>query len=198
MKSDKLSLSISATRPGTAEIADLLKELRETRSLGSLERLARKASELHPEKPEFHLILGTALHNQGRAREAEQAYAACLRIDPQNLRALINLGSLQISAGQPAAGLAAINGALHLDPDNVQARLHKGRGLGLLGKPDEALEVFEELAREKPNDASVIKAQALCHMQIGHKTKAAELLARALELRPDDPDLKSAMKQVAS
>ena len=198
MKSDKLSLSVSATRPGTAVIAELLKELRETNSLQSLEKLARKAIELHPEQPEFHMILGTALHNQGKAKAAEQAYAACLRIDPQNIRALINLGSLQISAGQPAAGLAAINGALHLDPGNVEARVHKGRGLGILGKPDEALDVFEVLCKERPNDVNVLKGQALCHMQIGHKTKAAELLARAIELEPDDAGLRAAMKQVAS
>jgi len=198
MKSDKLNLSFSAKRPGTAEIAELLKQLRETRSLQSMENLARKAAELHPDRPEFHMVLGTALHNQGKARAAEQAYGACLRIDPKNVRALINLGSLQISAGQPAAGLAAINAALHLDPGNVEARLNKGRGLGILGKPDEALRVFEELSAERPDDVNVIKAQALCHMQIGHKTRAAELLSRALELAPGDPELRAAMKQVAS
>jgi len=198
MKSDKFSLSVTAKRPGTAEIAELLKVLRETKDLQSLENLARKAAELRPDQPEFHMILGTALHTQGKAKAAEQAYAACLRLDPKNIRALTNLGSLQISAGQPAAGLAAINGALHLDPGNIEARIHKGRGLGILGKPDEALEVFEELSGERPDDANILKSQALCHMQIGHKTKAAELLARAIELNPDDPDLKAAMKQVAS
>ncbi len=198
MKSDKLNLSFSAKRPGTAEIAELLKQLRETRTWQSMENLARKAAELHPHQPEFHMMLGTSLHNQGKARAAEQAYGACLRIDPKNVRALINLGSLQISAGQPAAGLAAIDAALHLDPGNVEARVQKGRGLGVLGKPDEALKVFDELDAEQPDNVNVITARALCHMQIGHRTRAAELLSRALELAPDDPEIRAAMKKVAS
>ena len=198
MKSDKLSISATAKLQGSAELRPLLKEFTETRSWQAMEKLARKAVRLRPDQPEFHLMLGTALHNQGKARAAEQAYAACLRIDPKNLRALINLGSLQISGGQPAAGMAAIDAALFLEPDNVDARVQKGRGFGIMDKPDEALKIFDQLSRERPDDASVIKAQALCHMDIGHKTKAAELLFRAAELAPDDKAVRNALKKVTS
>ena len=198
MKSDKLSMSGSGTRAGSQEIEDLMKQMHESRTPEAALELARRAVELRPKNPDLRLMLAITLHNQGKAQEAERAYSECLMIDAENLLALINLGSLQISSGQPAAGLKALEGALNLDPDNVQARYHKGRGLGRLGQADEALKIFDELAAEQPNKVEFIKAQALCHMDIGHKTKAAELLFRAAELAPNDKAVRNAMKKVTS
>ena len=198
MKPAKLSTSARARLMNSGDIKPLLKEFREKGNWKSMENLARKAVELRPDQAEFHLMLGTALHNQGKAMAAEQAYAACLRIDPRNMRALINLGSLQISGGQPEAGLKALEGALFLQPGNIEARIQKGRGLGIMGKPDEALKIFDELSSNFPNSVAVLKAQAVCHMDIGHKTKAAELLFRAAELAPDDTSIQATLKKVAS
>ena len=198
MKSDKLSMSGSGTRAGSQEIEDLMKQLRASKTPEAALNLARRAVELRPKNPDLRLMLAITLHNQGKAYEAERAYSECLLLDAGNVLALTNLGSLQISGGQPAAGLQALEGALHLDPDNAQARFHKGRGLGRLGKADEALKIFDELAAQQPDNVEVIKAQALCHMDIGHKTKAAELLFRAAELAPDDKAVRNALKKVTS
>ncbi len=198
MKSDKLSMSGSGTRAGSQEIEDLMRKMQASRTPEAALKLARRAVELRPKNPDLRLMLAITLHNQGKAREAERAYAECLMIDAENLIALINLGSLQISSGQPAAGLKALEGALHLDPDNARARFHKGRGLGRMDRADEALKIFDDLAAEEPDNVEYIKAQALCLMDIGHKTKAAELLFRAAELAPDDKAIQNAMKKVTS
>lgn len=198
MKSDKFSMSGSGTRAGSQEIEDLMKQMHASRSPEAALKLARRAVELRPKNPDLRLMLAVTLHNQGKAREAERAYGECLMLDAENLLALINLGSLQISAGQPAAGLKALEGALHLDPDNTQALYHKGRGLGRLDRADEALKIFDDLAAREPDNVEFLKAQALCHMDIGHKTKAAELLFRAAELAPDDKAVRNAMKKVTS
>lgn len=198
MKSDKLSTSGSGTRAGSQEIEDLMKQLHASKTPEAALTLARRAVELRPKNPDLRLMLAITLHNQGKAQEAERAYAECLMLDAENVRALVNLGNLQISGGQPAIALKALDGALHLEPDNTEALFHKGRALGRLEKADEALQIFEKLAALQPDNVEVIKAQALCHMDIGHKTKAAELLFRAAELAPDDKAVSNALKKVTS
>jgi Tfp pilus assembly protein PilF len=103
MTTNKISTSATAHKPATGEIEQLMQKMQQTRSPADAEALARKAVSLKPERAELHLALATALHMQGKASEAEAAYGECLKRDRKNVRALINLGSLQIDGGQPAA-----------------------------------------------------------------------------------------------
>lgn len=198
MTTNKISTSATAHKPATGEIEQLMQKMQQTRSPADAEALARKAVSLKPERAELHLALATALHMQGKAREAEAAYGECLKRDRKNVRALINLGSLQVDGGQPAAAIKALDGALHLSPDNAEALFHKGRGLGRMGKAGEALQIFDELAKKQPGNVEVLKFLALCHMDIGHKTEAAKVLSRAAELAPDDKAIQSAMQNLSN
>ncbi len=198
MSSEKLTMSAKATRTGSAEIEKLMQELQAAKTPENALKLARKAVELRPKNPDLRLMLAITLHNLGMAGEAEREYGECLMLDMTNLRALINLGSLQISGGQPQAGLKALDGALHLDPDNAEALEQKGRAFGIMGEPGKALKIFDQLVNRHPENVAFLKAQALCHMEIGHKTKAAEILFRAAELAPDDAVIKTTLKRVAS
>jgi tetratricopeptide (TPR) repeat protein len=198
MTTNKISTSATAHKPATGEIEQLMQKMQQTRSPADAEALARKAVSLKPERAELHLALATALHMQGKAREAEAAYGECLKRDRKNVRALINLGSLQIDGGQPAAAIKALDGALYLSPDNTEALFHKGRGLGRMGEAGEALQIFEGLAKKQPDNVDVLKLLALCHMDIGHKTEAAKVLSRASELAPDDKAIQSAMQKLSN
>lgn len=198
MTTNKISTSATAHKPATGEIEQLMQKMQQTRSPADAEALARKAVSLKPERAELHLALATALHMQGKAREAEAAYGECLKRDRKNVRALINLGSLQVDGGQPAAAIKALDGALYLSPDNAEALFHKGRGLGRMGEAGEALQIFESLAKKQPDNVDVLKFLALCHMDIGHKTEAAKVLSRAAELAPDDKAIRSAMQKLSN
>lgn len=198
MTTNKISTSATAHKPATGEIEQLIQKMQQTRSPADAEALARKAVSLKPERAELHLALATALHMQGKAREAEAAYGECLKRDRKNVRALINLGSLQVDGGQPAAAIKALDGALYLSPDNAEALFHKGRGLGRMGEAGEALQIFDELAKKQPGNVEVLKFLALCHMDIGHKTEAAKVLSRAAELAPDDKAIQSAMQKLSN
>lgn len=198
MTSDKISTSATAHRPATAEIEELTKAMLESRSPADAEKLARKALSLKPDRADLHLALATALHMQGKAKEAEKSYASCLMRDKSNLRAMINMGSLQIDGGQPAAGLKVLEGALHLSPRHPEALFHKGRALGRMGEAGEALQIFSKLAKQQPDNVDVLKYLALCHMDIGHKTEAAKVLSRAAELAPGDAVISNAMKKLAN
>lgn len=198
MTTNKISTSATAHKPATGEIEQLMQKMQQTRSPADAEALARKAVSLKPERAELHLALATALHMQGKAREAEAAYGECLKRDRKNVRALINLGSLQVDGGQPAAAIKALDGALYLSPDNAEALFHKGRGLGRMGEAGEALQIFDGLAKKQPDNVEVLKFLALCHMDIGHKTEAAKVLSRAAELAPDDKAIQSAMQKLSN
>jgi tetratricopeptide (TPR) repeat protein len=199
MTTNKISTSATAHKPATGEIEKLMQKLKQTRSPADAEALARKAVSLKPDRAELHLALATALHMQGKAREAEAAYGECLKRDRKNLSARSSTWaacrSTAASRQRPSRRSTA---RCYLSPDNTEALFHKGRGLGRMGEAGEALQIFEGLARKQPDNVDVLKFLALCQIDIGHKTEAAKVLSRAAELAPDDKAIQSAMKKLSN
>lgn len=181
-----------------AEIDELIAKMGKTRSLPEAEQLARRAIQLKPDHPGFYLALGAVLHNRGKAAEAQAAYGECLKLDKKNVRALINLGSLQVDAGHPDAGMQALDAALYLAPDHLEARFHKSRALGMMGKTGEAFEILDDLAKKMPENVPVLKVLARCHQDMGNQTEAAEVLERAARLAPNDKAIASALAKLAN
>lgn len=105
---------------------------------------------------------------------------------------------------------AKIRQQLELDMNNtdVYADFLRGRLYRLDGKYEEAMLVQQKLESEFPRNASIAYEGAVLLYEIGRKDEAAELLRRAIWLRPDwlrtektqewltaDPDLRRAVEQ---
>jgi adenylate cyclase len=102
-------------------------------------------------------------------KEADAAYALCeqaLAIDPNNVRALMNLGAKFLTLWQ--AGLSSDpkgdleradeleSKALALDPSNVGALAILGFDYGDLGEFDKSLEYFDKGIRVSPHDPYLV------------------------------------------
>jgi len=198
MTKDNTAASAAAGKPANPEVEALIAQMGQTRSLPEAEMLARKALALQPDHPGLHLSLGIILHNRGKVAAAQAAYGECLKLDRKNVRALINLGSLQVDAGHPEPGLMALEAALHLAPGHTEARFHKARAFGRMGKTGEALEILDELARKMPENVPVLKMLALCHREIGNTAEAAKVLDQAARLAPDDKAIANAIAKLAN
>ncbi len=88
----------------------------------------------------------------------------------------------------------AIDQALHIDSTLVEARFALGwyyyQGLR---EYDKAMEVFEEVREEEPNNSELYKAMALVQRRQGEWDRSIENFEKARVLDPRDPNLKNEM-----
>ena len=94
-----------------------------------------------------------------RFGEAEVSYSVALRGDLIDARIWNNIATVRLAAGDPAGALAAVEKSLAIDARSLRARFNRGKLLLLMGRPDEARELFASLAREAPGSAAGSAAQ---------------------------------------
>lgn len=142
----------------------------------------------HPDDPEAHMNLGTALAHAGRHAEAEQACATALRLRPDYYEAEILRGWSLGSLGKPAEALACLDHAAELAPDAPAAHVHRGYALNRLERFEEALAAFERAAALGPLDAHALQSKAWTLRQLGRDADSPALMVKAFELLPDTPE----------
>jgi Flp pilus assembly protein TadD len=103
----------------------------------------RKAIEIYPAFPQVHSDLGLACQRSGDLAGAEQAFLACLKVDPAFLFARLNLAELYISTGRRDEARQLIEETAALHPEAGQAHL----ALGKLYLDDGQLEQAEAACR---------------------------------------------------
>lgn len=106
-------------------------------------KMLEEARAMAPGNWEIHSTLGVALDAQGRAAEAQAAYAKALEITPDNAAVLNNLGLSQALSGQLDAALATMVRAADLPAATAQVRQNLALLLALKGEGAEA----ERMAR---------------------------------------------------
>jgi tetratricopeptide (TPR) repeat protein len=116
---------------------------------------AKRASELNPEDPWTHAVLGMSLANCKRLPEAEEAYLAALRIDPRHILALTELAEIYEDAGNVSAALTLYERGRKMGSLGDSARARYGQLLQREGRESEA----EEVLREGANDVANIRTR---------------------------------------
>lgn len=118
--------------------------------------------------------------------------------DPQPL---YFTGVMHASQGRYEDAARAFDGALRRDPANPQIMIELGAALvameGRVVSP-EALALFEEAGRQRPDDVRPLFYRALAASQGGRKADALELWPKVIALLPpDDPRLQMASMMLA-
>lgn len=136
---------------------------------------------------------------QGRANEnmlqrALEQYQEITRQDSNDLEAFLTLGRLYKVSQNSVESEKAFNAALKLDPDNEDALTGLALVYADLGDAKRAAELLKRVADKSPN-LRTLMALAGSYEQIRDYALAAETLRKALELAPDNPDLKRALAQ---
>ncbi|MDD1728451.1 MAG: tetratricopeptide repeat protein [Methanospirillum sp.] len=73
--------------------------------------------ELFPENPETWMLRGLSYSKVQKTDTAEASYRRCIALDPENHRAVHNLGSLLFAFGDKDEGLSLLERAVELSPD---------------------------------------------------------------------------------
>lgn len=89
-------------------------------------------------KPSMHGIEGERSFNEANYGLAFREFNAEIRLNPENVTALVWLGRTGIILGQFNQSIGAFQAALRVDPDNAMAMAQLARALVRVGRSDEA------------------------------------------------------------
>jgi tetratricopeptide (TPR) repeat protein len=125
---------------------------------------------------------------QGRLREAQLTVDNLLAEDPDDLRALMTLGDIQVAREQFGAAAATFTHLLELTPD---ARIAVGLYVAKTrsGEPEIAVNHLEKWNAKHPAQPLVLRVLAEHHHRAGDTDTAASYYEELLRLKPEDAQI---------
>ncbi len=118
---------------------------------------------------------------------AEALLNQCLALDPDNIRALLNLGMLASNRRAHDIAEDALRRAAALAP-NAETVSALAQTLKAMGKADEAAEAYLRVLGSIPEHAPALAGLAEVYQEKGDRLSAAELFRRAWAAQPGDID----------
>jgi tetratricopeptide (TPR) repeat protein len=152
--------------------------------------LFRQAVRVSPASARGHYNLGQALQRAGELTPALGAYQRALAIYPRYADAWYNQGAALLSLSRHAEALASYRRAVQIRPGYAKALYAVAVLVQHLEGEAAAVPAYEALLAVDPGH--VKGAQALCGLLLrqGARSRAAEVLRRALVARPEAGELR--------
>lgn len=156
------------------------------------------ASLLEQEPQNFSLLLslGDLYLEQGRFKEAQQAYLWADRVEPYHEQVLFSFGILYTQMKEYDKAAEAYEKASLLKPEDLDIRNNLGNVFLQQERLDAAEEVFAAILKHDPTYASAYYNLACVHALRQQREEAYRDLQQAFQLKPDlkkmaatDPDL---------
>ena len=136
------------------------------------------------ETPEAWIQAGGQHYAAGRLAEAEAATRAALRLAPQSVDALSNLGAILRAQRRPAEALQALDAALAIAPDAADALLNRANLLNDLQQWGKALESADRAVAAAPRNPLAHNARANALVGLKRTETAVDSFHEALHLNP--------------
>ena len=136
--------------------------------------------------------IASALERSGRFSQSALVFSDLLRREPDNAQALNYLGYMYADSGvHLQESLAMIERALALEPDNGAYLDSYGWALYRLGRLEEAEVQIRKALSVIESDATIHEHLGDILRAMGRLDEAREHWQRAIEINPDNPDLKA-------
>lgn len=151
------------------------------RYLEALKRL-QEATELDPNRAEYHMFVGWVANEAGQVAQAKRALNTALALDQGLADAYWQRGVLSLRQGGPGDAIVDIKRALELKPSRHEAHADLAQAYYQMGKMSEASSHWEKaLAADGDNPTWLFRYGKLLHSQ--HRTnEAASALEKAIAL----------------
>lgn len=181
-----LELAVAAAPQDVLVASTLAAEKLRQKDAKGAEDVLKQAALSSPKSPDVAVLLGVLHAALGRAAEAEQDLKRALEFDPKHLAALVNLGTLQSRQGRKQEAEQNIKLASLLPAD--AAKPLYGAYLFQEGRRDEAIQEFERLVRENPEERGFRTRLVIAYRATGKLENANKVLNEALKKNPKDLD----------
>ncbi|WP_371170975.1 tetratricopeptide repeat-containing sulfotransferase family protein [Aliiroseovarius sp. 2305UL8-7] len=148
------------------------------------EAQARQLIALRGESEILYAIHAAALAALGRAKDAETAYHAALRIDPNYGEAVAQYGQFLLAHGRRAEAKPHLLRARQLIPRSPVVLGNLGKLYHEIGAPRDAVECFDLLLEQDPNNQLALLTRAQAHITLENAEEALTDLERLQKLHP--------------
>lgn len=148
------------------------------------ERFIRLAIGVLPGKAFFHVNLGNALRQQGRAVDARAAYDKAAALDPKFPGSYANRGTLNAEEGKEAAAIADFETLIRLAPQSPEGYGRLGQYCFGLGRFADARDAFQRGLSHMPGQPALLSGLADAKERLGELEGAVEAAEQALEIAP--------------
>lgn len=128
--------------------------------------------------------LGDVFFIHDFAEQARTSYRRAAELEPGEFAWPYMLGMVELSTGDIAAAIQALDEALALAPDNHAARIRRGRALRDSGELTLAEEDFARALELMPGSAAALGGLGRVALERGRHQEAVELLEQALQQEP--------------
>lgn len=150
------------------------------------EQAARKALKKAPNDPNMLRVLGVALSKQRKLDEAERHLTHVVRLVPDFAPAFEDLAETQLLQGKVDAAIASLRNALKHNPSSKGTQIRLGELLAMLGRGEEADDIFQKAFEDDPDRSALVEAMDLGRR--GDSKKAEAIYRDILRRTPDHVD----------
>ena len=132
-------------------------------------------------------IFNLALKNQQEKKfdVAQDLYNQVLKIDPNHLRTLNNLGALYQNSADYQKAKESYEKAIKINPNYVRAHDNLGVVLKILGQDQKAISCYEKAIEINPNYADAYNNLATILKELGENQKAISCYEKAIAIEPN-------------
>ena len=141
------------------------------------------------QEPAVYNNLGEMLRQQGRLDEAVAALTQAIAGAQSLAEAHFNLGNAYKDQGQYVRAIDAFGRAVELRPDYAKAHFNLANTLREEGRLQEALAHYRQSLASNPRVAEIYQNCSVAYYRLGQLATAADVLQKAIDLKPDQPRL---------
>ena len=134
----------------------------------------------HPDDVTALVLRASILSSRGEMEAAEADLLKAIDIEPGNAAAYASLARIYNSMGKEAKVTETLQKGLTLNDTDVSLRLTQAMQLEFEGKFDEAIEVYEDLYKQRPS--STVIANNFASLLADHRASDPEQLQRAFNI----------------
>lgn len=158
------------------------------RRIEEAEVFLKKAVSLDPESVEAHLALGEFFEQINQNAAASLEYIDGLKIQRDNLLALLGLGRVSLKGGRLGTAVRSFQRAREVDPTSVEAWAGLGRCYQLTGLGyDKSVEAYKKAEELAPENTDFMNDYAVSLYRMGRQSEAEVILRKRVQEFPKDP-----------
>ncbi len=153
---------------------------------GRAEIILRNTLADFPSEPNLTRLLGVALMQQGRFKEAEERLVQVIRMAPDFAEGYETLAEIQMSLGKGDGAIESLQKAVELNPQSEYATFRLAEILAMAGRGSEADEAFEKAFEVNPLRRNIVEGMEL--FRVKNFDKAEKSFRAVLRKDPDNID----------
>ncbi len=141
---------------------------------------------------------GLELAEAGRHQEALESIGNYLRTVPNDPEALNDTGAVLYCLGRSEEAVNYFVKARDVKPDSAEIMWNLAEAYLVLGKPNEAVQLFNDMERMSVLNTDLLNRTANVFLNEGDKAGAIEVLLRSLQISPEQKILKPMLEVICS